>query len=251
MEEVVRKVLQVLWRDYREVPMREKVHEVVGELGLEIENLDSFTQEVVEEATKRSLRALRGVWASGGIPPDSPEAQEAEKEATGGKKVRVWYPVFWQGPPTRFGVQVLERPNTSPKTTFIVPPKPPEWGMGSAGFDEKAIKFDIDVHFGLVEAEVKPLNLSGRFNGGLTLKEELVYLEAFRFKELEVISKGVKYLIPFFTRTHRAGFFQPRGYGFGSILRGRHNLSCGSKAGQELDWHRQVFFGYYPHPREA
>lgn len=179
--------------------MREKVREAVGELGLEIEDLDSFAQEVVEEATRRSLRALRGVWASVGISPDSPEAEEAEKEVADGKKVRVWYPVLWKGPPARLGVQVLGYTKAPKNTTLIVPSKLPEHRVRPVGPEEKFVKFDIDVYCGLVQAEVKAGDFSGRTKGGLFIEKEMVYLEVSSSKELETVSKGVKYLIPFFT----------------------------------------------------
>jgi hypothetical protein len=199
MEDRVGKVLRALWRDHREVPMREKVREVVEERGLEVEDLDSFAQEVVEEAARRSLRALRGVWASVGISPDSPEVEEAEKEAADGKKVSVWYPTLWEGPPARLGVQVLGYTQAPKSTALIVPPKPPEHRVKPAGHEENFVRFDVDVYCGLVQAKVRPGDSSGGIKGGLFVEEERVYLEVFGSKELEVVSKGVEYLVPFFT----------------------------------------------------
>jgi hypothetical protein len=106
MEEAAQKLFRVLGGDNRKVPMREKVRQVVEDYGLDVADLDSFTQEVVEEAARRSLKALRGAWASLGTPPASPEAEEAERRAVEGERVKVWYPVFWGAGAARPVVEV-------------------------------------------------------------------------------------------------------------------------------------------------
>jgi hypothetical protein len=193
MEEATQKVLRVLWKDRRKIPLPEKVRKAVERLGLDVGDLDSFTQEVVEEAARRSLKALRGAWASLGTPPASPEAEEAEREAVEGRKVRVWYPVFWGDMMAKPVVQVLEGLDV-PKADLLVPNKLPKFRVDSDG----EFEFGIEVYCGLVEAEVKMRHLGQRPREGLFLKGELVYLEALDSRELEAISKGAKHLMPFF-----------------------------------------------------
>jgi hypothetical protein len=198
MEETVQKVLRVLGGDNRKVPMREKVRQVVEDYRLDVADLDSFTQEVVEEAARRSLKALRGAWASLGTPPTSPEAKEAERRAVEGERVKVWYPVFWG---TWRARAVLEMWGS--REVFI-PGRLPEFEAGSEGW----FGFRIEVCCGSVEAEVRMHVLGGHRKGGLFLKGETLYLEALSLKELEAISKGVSYLVPFFTAM---GFEGPEG----------------------------------------
>jgi len=193
MEEATQKVLRVLWKDRRKAPLPEKVRKAVERLGLDVGDLDPLTQEVVEEAARRSLKALRGAWASLGTPPTSPEAEEAEREAVEGRKVRVRYPVFWEDMAAKPVVQVLEGLDV-PKASLLVPNRLPKFRVDSDG----EFEFGIEVYCGLVEAEVKMRRLGQRPRRGLFLKGELVYLEALGSGELGAISKGVKHLMPFF-----------------------------------------------------
>jgi len=195
---LVQKVIRVLGGDRRKVPMREKVRQVVEDYGLDVPDLDSFTQEVIEEAAGRSLKALRGAWASLGTPPTAPEVQEAERRAVEGERVRVWYPVFWDEGVTKPVVEVLGSEG------FFVPSRLPGFEPGSEGWFE----FRIEVCCGFVEAEVKEHSLSGHRKEGLFIKEETLYLEAYSFKELKAIAKGVSYLAPFFAAM---GFEGPEG----------------------------------------
>ncbi len=190
--------MRILGGDNRKVPMREKVRQVVEDYGLDVPDLDSFTQEVVGEAAERSLKALRGVWASLGTPPTAPEVQEAERRAVGGERVKVWYPVFWGTGLVRPVVEVLG------SKELFVPSRLPGFERGSEGW----FGFRIEVCCGSVEAEVKEHSLSGHRKEGLFIKGETLYLEALSFKELKAIAKGVSYLVPFFAAM---GFEGPEG----------------------------------------
>ncbi len=190
--------MRILGGDNRKVPMREKVRQVVEDYGLDVPDLDSFAQEVIEEAARRSLKALRGVWASLGTPPTAPEVQEAERKAVEGERVKVWYPVFWGTGLARPRVEVLG------SERVFIPSKLPEFDVRSEGWFE----FRIEVYCGSVEAEVKEHSLSGCRKEGLFIKGETLYLEALSFKELKAIAKGVSYLVPFFAAM---GFEGPEG----------------------------------------
>ncbi len=206
MEEVLQKALRVMGSDNRKVPMRQKVRQVVEDYRLDVADLDSFTQEVIEEAARRSLKALRGAWASLGIPPASPEAKEAERRAVEGERVKVWYPVFWGAGVAKPVVGVL-----GSREVFIHSGLP-EFKVGSEGWFE----FRIEVCCGSVEAEVRTHAPGGHRKGGLFLKGETLYLEALSLKELKAISKGVNHLIPFFTAI---GFEGPEGRLEGALER--------------------------------